>query len=216
MAVLVRLKSPAVLVLTRLGFGLSSTPKIMGKIVEYVLSQNDTIRRSTGSYIDDIIVDESVVSACEVVNHLKRYGLEAKPPVHLHGGRVLGLELSENERQVLFRRGNDLPTFPDHELTRREFFSVCGRLVGHYPVANWLRVACSYSKNHCQGQRQWCWRKGNDEYGLREILERVQRDDPVRGCWMVPPDAVEGIVWCDASSVAYGVVLEIGGEIQLG
>ena len=90
---------------------------------------------------------------------------------------------------------------------------MCGRLVGHYPVANWLRVACSYSKRHCQGQR---WDNGVGEKAmmiLRKILERVQRDDPVRGCWMVPPDALEGIVWCDASSVAYSVVLEIGGEI---
>lgn len=199
--------------LTRLGFGLSSAPKIMSRIVEYVLSQNAKIKQGTGSYIDDILVDESVVSAEEVVAHLKRFGLEAKPPVKLHGERVLGLEIREEAEQISFRRGNDMPVIPPRELSRREFFSVCGRLVGHYPVANWLRVACSYSKRHCQGER---W---DDAVGakamtiLREIIERVQHDDPVKGRWTVPTDTLEGVVWCDASSVAYGVALEIDGAV---
>ena len=47
---------------------------------------------------------------------------------------------------------------------------------------------------------------------LVELKERVQAEDPVKGAWTVP-DSCEGIVWCDASSIATGVALEIGGVV---
>ena len=64
--------------LTRLGFGLCSAPKIMKSIVERVLSLDDTIKNATASYVDDIHVDESMVSAGAVAKHLLKYGLETR------------------------------------------------------------------------------------------------------------------------------------------
>ena len=58
-------------------------------------------------------------------------------------------------------------------------FSVCGKLIGHYPVAGWLRVACSFIKRNAKGS---CW---DDHVGertiflLRQVLGRVNGDDPV-------------------------------------
>ena len=46
-------------------------------------------------YIDDILVDERVVSADQVVLHLQRYGLRTKPPEPIHNARVLGLQVSQ-------------------------------------------------------------------------------------------------------------------------
>ena len=43
---------------------------------------------------------------------------------------------------------------------------------------------------------------------MREIVERVRCEDPVRGRWYAPQLA-KGVVWCDASSIAGRVVLEI-------
>ena len=43
---------------------------------------------------------------------------------------------------------------------------------------------------------------------MQEILERVRCEELVRGRWYVPQSAKE-MVWCDASSIATGVVLEI-------
>jgi len=43
-----------------------------------------------------------------------------------------------------------------------------------------------------------------------EIARRVQLDDPVRGRWTVPQTA-KGTLWCDASSLAIGVCLDIDG-----
>ena len=53
--------------LTRLGFGLSSAPRIMASILKYVLGKSDTIQASTKSYVDDILVKD-VSSACRDVN----------------------------------------------------------------------------------------------------------------------------------------------------
>ena len=41
---------------------------------------------------------------------------------------------------------------------------------------------------------------------------RVKKEDPVIGHWVVA-DTNKGTVWCDASSLTVGVVLEIGGII---
>ena len=72
--------------LTRLGFGLSCAPRIMTAILGKVLSLDDRVRRATDHYIDDIVVQESIVSAEEVRKHLARYGLESKEPERLDGG----------------------------------------------------------------------------------------------------------------------------------
>ena len=52
----------------------------------------------------------------------------------------------------MFSRGNKIPEVKG-DLSRRELFSVCGKLVGHYPIAGWLRVACSYVKRVAEGVR---------------------------------------------------------------
>ena len=200
--------------LTRLGFGLNVAPKIMTKVLKRVLSYDEKIKRGTDSYIDDILVDESVVSANDVVKHLERYGLKTKAPVELKDIRVLGLSVSESEDGLLmFGRGNELPYIEDDvELTRRKVFSICGQLTGHYPVCGWLRVATSYVKRTCQGER-WDDSVGPEaDKMLREILYRVRGEDPVRGVFSVNSSDT-GRVWCDASSLALGVVIEIGGHI---
>ena len=200
--------------LTRLGFGLNSAPKIMSKILKKVLSLDEAVFAGTSSYIDDIIVNENIVTAERVVAHLQKYGLETKPPEDLEGGRVLGLCLHRNDRDgtLRFRRGNSLPNFPCENLTRRELFSICGRLVGHYPICGWLRVACSYVKRESEGYRWEDWVGEKTQRLVHELLDRVARDDPVGGRWSVP-DKQSGIVWCDASSLALGVVLEVSGVV---
>ena len=200
--------------LTRLGFGLNSAPKIMSKILQAVLAKDERIRKNTDSYIDDIIVREDGITVSDVAAHLQKYGLEAKQPEDLEGGRVLGLAISRDSNQKLvYGRGNEVPHLGELSgLTRRQLFSVCGRLVGHYPVCRWLRVACSYVKRESEG-KSWDDYIGKRAEGIiGEIVKRVIEEDPVRGEWTVE-DTREGKVWCDASSLALGVALEIGGVI---
>jgi hypothetical protein len=201
--------------LTRLGFGLNCAPRIMTKILKYVLSLDDRVSRGTDSYLDDIIVDESVVTADEVAAHLGRYGLQAKPSEDLDGGRVLGLKLHRTTDNLLaFKRGGEIPEVNANEkLSRRQLFSIFGKLVGHYPVCGWLRVACSYIKRLSEG-KSWDDYVG-DECGLKilEVVERVIKDDPVRGQWSVLNTSKNGKVWCDASTLAIGCAVEINGQI---
>lgn len=198
--------------LTRLGFGLNAAPRIMTVLLKTVLGKDKRVQAATDSYIDDILVDETVVTASEVADHLKKFGLVTKPPEPLDGGTALGLKLRRDKRgELVFHRGNEIPELRD-TLSRRELFSLCGKLVGHYPVAGWLRVASSYIKRSAEGVN---W---EDDVGERahammcELLDKVRKEDPVKGKWYVPA-AECGVVWCDASSLATGVVLEIGGNV---
>ena len=48
--------------LTRVGFGLNIAPKTMTTIVNKVLSLDDEVARGADSYIDDVMINEEVVS----------------------------------------------------------------------------------------------------------------------------------------------------------
>ena len=119
--------------LTRLGFGLSSAPKIMTAVLKTVLTKDDVVKRATSSYIDDILVEEAKVTA-EKVKDINTYGLTTKPSESLENGMALGLKLWLNKAgKLMFGRGNETPEVTD-SLTKQELFSVCGKLVGHYPI----------------------------------------------------------------------------------
>ena len=81
------------LCLTRFGFGLNVAPKIMCAIIKTVLSIDPVMKEGTDSFIDDIIVNENVISSSDVIRHLKSFGLESKPAIPLGEARVLGLRL---------------------------------------------------------------------------------------------------------------------------
>ena len=198
--------------LTRLGFGLNCAPKIMTSILNKVLSLDDDVRSGTDAYMDDIIVNCDLVSPSRVMDHLAQYGLVTKQPEMINGARALGLQIRENKLgQLMWSRGNDLPIVPE-SVTRRELFSVCGMLTGHYPVAGWLRIACSFVKRHSDGSR-WDDLIGDAACAmLRDIILKVEQQDPVRGAWCVR-SARSCDLWCDASSLATGCAVEIDGVI---
>ena len=56
--------------LTRLGFDLSSAPRIMSEILRTVLKLDPKIAQGTDNYIDDFIVNEDIIIADEVIDHL--------------------------------------------------------------------------------------------------------------------------------------------------
>ena len=73
-------------------------PRIMTSIVCKVLSLDDRVHHGTDHYIDDIVVQESVVDVGEVRAHLIKYGLETKELEDLDGGRLLGIALTKDSR----------------------------------------------------------------------------------------------------------------------
>lgn len=129
--------------LTRLGFGLNCAPRIMTKVLKTILGLREDIQRFTSSYIDDILVNVSQISSDKVISHLQSYGRVAKPAEKLEGGAALGLKLSRGlAGELRFEQNGELPSVDQH-LTKRDLFSLCGKLTAHYPIAGWLRLACS-------------------------------------------------------------------------
>ncbi|KFD58278.1 hypothetical protein M513_01041 [Trichuris suis] len=184
--------------LTRLGFGLNVAPLVMKTALNCVLSQDKDIKRGTSAYLDDVLVNEDVVKASRVEQHLARYGLLCK--VHervAEGARVLGLRV-----------------WGSTQLTRRSVFSYCGRLTGHFPVCGWLRVAVAFIKRTVTAATS-SWDEAVEDGWLKpllnEIAARVSREDPVRGRWDVSGNQAR--VWVDASALAIGAALEVDGSI---
>ncbi|XP_047127791.1 uncharacterized protein LOC124808636 [Hydra vulgaris] len=196
--------------LTRLGFGLNVAPRIMTKILKKVLSLDKVVESGTDLFIDDIIVNNNIVSSCRVQELLKKYGLDSKVPEKLIGGRVLGLRVYKQNNQVRWKRHN-IPKVPEGKMTRRQIFSWCGQLTEHFPIANWLRPSCSYLKR-VSSSCGWNTLVNDRVVKLVNSLnERLTKEDPVHGSWNVK-NTSEATVWCDASSLV-DIVLEVAGEI---
>ena len=203
------------LCLTRLGFGMNIAPSIMKTVLNAALSQDPDVFSGTSSYIDDIYVNEDVISAEAVRAHLMRFGLMCKPPEKLaSGARVLGMHVEKSDGKLRWRRDNDFGTVPE-KLTRRSVFSLCGKLVGHLPVCGWLRVAAAYIKRRANavthGWDDPVQDDGSIRRMLKEVVRQVHSSDPAGGRWDVAGDVMT--VWTDASSLALGVALEVDGEV---
>ena len=195
--------------LTRIGFGLNVAPLIMKAVVQAVLSQCPIMTKAVLPYIDDLCVNEDLVSADDVVAHFSKFGLECKAPERAAcGARFLGLHVKTIDTDLFWTRDNDIGD-PPSELTRRSVFSWCGRLVAHLPVGGWLRPVAAWLKRSVNALTQG-WDDVADDAELREhvnyVARRVSADDPARGRWCVAGDSA--VVWTDASSIAIGVVVE--------
>ena len=91
-------------------------------------------------------------------------------------------------------------------MTMQQVFSLCGKLIGHYPVAGWLRVACSFVKRSCESNARDSFAGLVAIQRSREVLSRLDVDGLVKGIWSASSGKLN--VWCDASQIAYGVALE--------
>ena len=73
-------------------------------------------------------------------------------------------------------------------------------------------MACSYVKRLAEGGS---WDDAIPDCTvaiLQEMIKRVLVNDPVKGEWSVS-DTKCCNVWCDASSIAIGASIEVGGHI---
>ena len=202
--------------LTRLGFGLNVAPLVMKAVLNKVLDQDDVIRAGTSAYVDDVYVDEGKVSAEKVMEHLAAYGLESKPPERADDGMdVLGMHVWQDGDVLRWRRRGELKDGVNgSEMTRRDVYSLCGKLVGHYPVCGWLRPAVGFIKRKAsQSTTRWDDVVADEVVvtSLAEVMARLRTDDPVRGRWDV--EGTSAVVWVDASMLAYGAVVEVQDEV---
>ena len=67
----------------------------MKAIISAVLLQEEAVGHTASAYIDNIYVNEDVMPATSVREHLARFGLECKDSERLDdGARVLGLAVA--------------------------------------------------------------------------------------------------------------------------
>lgn len=204
--------------LTRLGFGLNVAPLIMKAAISCALAQHDEVGRAASPYVDDILVNEDVLPADRVREHLERFGLICKPVERLScGARVLGLDVEErgesagSTTRLVWKRANELPAVPE-KLTRRSVFAMCGKLVSHLPVCGWLRPAAAFVKRRANELSSGWDDEILDPAFLSlvgDLIRRVTSNDPSGGRWDV--SGQEATVWVDASSLATGALLEVEG-----
>ena len=152
---------------------------------------------------------------CKVRSHLSRFGLITKDPEHVREGtRLQGLHVWRDRDVLQWGRADDVVALP-FQLTRRSVFSICGKLLVHFPVCNWLRVAVAYIKRKANEASE-AWDDVIKSEAVRvllsEVVQRAQKNAPVHGRWDVNSSA-DAHVWVDASSIAIGVALEIEGSI---
>ena len=124
-----------------MGFDVNVVPSIMQTIVDAILTKDKCIQRATSAYIDDVYVDESIVPAARVKEHLYSFGFLSKGPERLQDGvQVLGLQVWGEDNSLYWRRGkkNSRHTLCCHAMER--IFTM--RQIGWAPSRGWL-ASCS-------------------------------------------------------------------------
>lgn len=200
--------------LTRLGFGLNIAPQVMKTVIAKVLERDEKVLAAASAYVDDIYVDESVLPASAVRDHLLKYGLTCKEAESVvDGARVLGLSVWGDSQKLMWKRCNEVPAVPS-VMTRRTVFSLCGKLTSHLPVCGWLRPAVGFVKRRVNSLST-SWDDEVLDPELRRIIEdmvrKVASSDPARGRWDV--SGTEASVWVDASSLAVGASVVVDGSV---
>ena len=200
--------------LTWLGFGLNVAPLIMKSVIDAIESQDHTIKSATSAYVDDILINENRVPMLCIQQHFLDYGLVSKDLVWLRDeARVLGLQVWEKDGTLRWKWGSQILEIPNR-LIRQRVFSLCGKLVGPFPICGWLRVTVAFIKHLATAMTKgWEDRIKNASLSqiLAETLTRVEEADHVEGNWCT--DGKEIKVWVDASSVATGMALETNGMV---
>ena len=196
-------------VMQRMGFGLSIAPKVMDAVVRWVTKDFP----ATDNYVDDILTPQDQTE--KLAAALQQYGLPTKPPVKLEEACVLGLKIGTKGSQLLWDRRDQAPNDIPAELTKRSIFRWCGALTTHYPVCCWLHPMSSWLRRLASLTESWDVPVPDGLQDLcRDVMARLLKEDPVHGTWSVPNRVGQTWkVWCDASSIAYGVALEVDSAV---
>ena len=96
---------------------------------------------------------------------------------------MLGLQVWGEDNSLYWRKGNKIPDMP-RVVTRRNIFSLCGKLVEHLPVDGWLRVAVAFIKRRASDVTAGRDDKIDDaplNTMIKEVITRVRKEDSACG-----------------------------------
>ena len=200
--------------LIRLGFSLNRDPETIKPVISKVLLLDEKISKVIDHCYDNIIIDLNMVSAQVVKKHLLKFGLITKPSENLNSAKVLGLQTYEKKGVVHWRRTElkkEINLSNLNSMTKRQVFSLCGKLVSHYPVAKWLQIACSFVKRSCESNAWDSFAGSVVNQRFRKVLSCLDVDDPVKGIWSASSGKLN--IWGDAGQIAYDVALKRKNQI---
>ncbi|KRY45017.1 hypothetical protein T03_16340 [Trichinella britovi] len=176
--------------LTRLGFGLNVAPLVMKAVLNCALPGSGSQERNLGVHRRHPGERKRRRRGPREGN-LAHYGLTCKTHERAaDGARLLGLKVWGERGKLMWRRDNDVGGVPE----------LC------FPAAYIKRKANDATTS---------WDEVIDGDELRGLIQEtalaVKKRDPARGRRDV--SAEEAKIWVDASSLAIGVALEVGGSI---
>ncbi|EER15479.1 hypothetical protein Pmar_PMAR017560, partial [Perkinsus marinus ATCC 50983] len=146
----------ALFVMTVLPFGVCFAPKAVTAVITFLLQG---VASPVSSFIDDVIIEEEndvavpvdelgqlqydPPAVVAVRKALAKGNMYCKPAqiIGAPNSRVLGLDLFTCHGSVWWRRRRDqsIDIDLDGAVTKRDVARWCGRMVGHVPIAGWLR-----------------------------------------------------------------------------
>ncbi|KAI0988562.1 hypothetical protein GJ496_009544 [Pomphorhynchus laevis] len=85
-------------------------------------------------------------------------------------------------------------------ITKRSLFAICGSLIGHFPVARWLRPCWSYLKRMANTYQWDETLDQNIKVMFKYMVVRLKKDDPVSGAWEVNNITKQGGTLVDDAS----------------
>lgn len=77
--------------------------------MQHVLGFDPEVSAATDAYYDDVVVDTRRITVERVMEVLEAFGLEAKPPIDIDGGRVLGLAVRSSNCELHCERVSAIP-----------------------------------------------------------------------------------------------------------
>ena len=81
----------------------------MKTVLDVVVKQDESVAKAVSSYVDDVLVNEDVMPAENVSEHLRAFGLECKEPTRAKdGARILGLRVRKEQDGLRWKRDNDV------------------------------------------------------------------------------------------------------------
>ena len=217
---------------TRLGFGMSIAPKVLSVVLYDVLKKAQLFNQ-VYIYVDDMVVHCDYVD--QVRAALAEKGFPTKTPEPLGSAKCLGLCISKGQ----WSRREPVPDIENSNEergglpTKRDALSWVGKLVSHHPIGGRLRASAHLLASLLAGSKlaneppkssltPFQWRRVLSKRfdveltpelfkACLKLLETIRSEpDPCQGTWTFDT-AGPWKAYTDASGVAYGAVLEIGG-----
>ena len=201
--------------LTRLAFGLSSAPRVLKKVLDFVLKG-----LPVETFRDDVFIpNESLTDEFRdsVVGRLRENGFPTKEPEKVGGEKackVLGFKVKNGR----WSRKQDiaLDSFRNVKSLRELAGSIGQLSPNHYPVQRWLRPLANAIRSRMGQEASMGWNGcPSEELNalVSTLVTRLETEgDPIGGVWQIPTNS-EWHVWTDASKEAVGYCIQVDGEV---